>query len=242
MTDLPPPSTSPERLLQIGLLLYPGITLLDLVGPHTALGIHGKSFLLSKTLEPVPTDMGMVIVPTHTFAECPADLDVLFVPGGMGTNDVLKDKETLGFLAERGRHARYVTAVCTGTIILAAAGLLDGYKAATHWAYYDQLAATPTVEPVHARVVIDRNRITGGGVTAGIDFGLSLLAVLRDEDTAKLVQLLIEYDPQPPYKAGTPDLAGPAVTAMASGITQGFLNEGMRLSRELYESRLTMSA
>ncbi len=242
MTDQLPASALPEHPFRVGMLLYPGMTLLDVAGPQTAWGIHGKTFLLSKTLEPVPTDTRVAMVPTHTLDECPADLDVLFVPGGMGTNGVLKDKETLAFLAEHGPKARYVTAVCTGTIILAAAGLLDGYKAATHWAYYDQLAATPTVAPVHARVVVDRNRITGGGVTAGIDFGLSLLALLHDEDTAKLIQLLMEYDPQPPYSAGTPDLAGPAVTAMASEISQGFLREGIQLSRELYESRLPVSA
>ncbi len=242
MTDQPSLSASPERPLQIGILLYPGLTLLDLAGPQAALGIHGKTFLLSATLEPVFSDTGVPILPTHTFADCPPDLDVLFVPGGQGTNEALKDTNAIAFLAQYGPRARCVASVRTGSIILAAAGLLDGYKASTHWAFYDQLAATAAVEPVHARVVIDRNRITGGGVTAGIDFGLTLLAVLRDENVAKMTQLMLEYDPQPPYKAGTPDVAGPKVTAMVMSIIQPMIAQGIELSQQMHSSRIAAAA
>ena len=231
-------SAGSKESLQLGMLLYPGLTLLDLAGPQAALGIHGVTYLLSGTLEPVVSDTGVPILPTHTFANCPSDLDVLFVPGGQGTNEVLKDAAAIAFLAERGPRARYVTSVCTGSIILAAAGLLDGYQAATHWAFYDQLAATTTCEPVHARVVIDRNRITGGGVTAGIDFGLTLLAVLRGENVAKLTQLMLEYDPHPPYNAGTPDVAGREVTATVMSMIQPMLTQGIELSRRLFSSRV----
>ena len=237
MTTVPDTPIPVERPLQIGMLLYPNMTLLDLVGPQAALGLHGKTFLLSGSMDPVHADTGIAVLPTTTYAECPTDLDVIFVPGGQGTNQALEDHDAIAFLAENGPKARYVTSVCTGSILLAAAGLLDGYKAATHWAFYDQLAATATVEPVHARVVIDRNRITGGGVTAGIDFGLSLLAVLRDEDVAKVTQLMLEYDPEPPFNAGTPELAGPVVTAIATGIIQSSISQGVALSRRLYEGR-----
>lgn len=203
-TDQPP--------LAIGMLLFPGLTLLDLVGPQAALGLHGRTHLLWKTLEPVASDTGVSLLPTTTFADCPAELDVLFVPGGFGTNDAMRDPDVLHFLADRGRRARYVTSVCTGSLVLGAAGLLDGYRAATHWASYEALEALG-VEAVRRRVVVDRNRISGGGVTAGLDFGLTLLAELRGEPAAKLTQLMLEYDPKPPFDAGSPEGAGPEATA-----------------------------
>lgn len=207
MTNLPPP-------LQIGMLIYPGVTLLDFVGPLTALGATEKVHLVSKTLDPVLSDSGVAIVPTATLETCPSHLDVLFVPGGFGTAEVMEDKESLRFLADRGRRAQYVTAVCSGSLILAAAGLLEGYRATTHWSSYDVLAAFG-VEVSEERVVVDRNRVTGGGVTAGIDFGLVLLARLRGEAIARMTQLAMEYDPAPPFDAGRPQKAGPEATAMA---------------------------
>ena len=224
--------------MQFVMLLYPGMTLLDLAGPQAVLGVHGKTYLVSKSLAPVPSDTGVVLMPDTLLENCPSHLDVLFVPGGVGTNGALQNPDNLAFLKKSGATARYVTAVCTGTTLLAAAGLLDGYKAATHWAYYDQLAATATVQPVHARVVVDRNRITGGGVTAGLDFGLSLLAILRDANVARVTQLMMEYDPAPPFNAGLPDLAGPEVTAMALGMIQSNVDQGIRISGALYSSRV----
>ena len=228
--------------MQFGMLIYPGMTLLDLAGPQAVLGVHGKTYLLAKTLDPVPTDTGVAVMPNSRYEDCPTDLDVLFVPGGVGTNGALQDPDTMAFLVEHGSRARFVTAVCTGTILLAAAGLLDGYKAATHWAYYDQLAATATVQPVHERVVVDRNRITGGGVTAGLDFGLSLLAILRDASIAKVTQLMMEYDPAPPFNAGIPEHAGPEITAVASAMIQSNVDQGIQISRNLFEQRIPAAA
>lgn len=202
--------------LQIAMLIYPGMTLLDLAGPQAVLGMHGQTHLVAKTMAPVATDSGIALVPTCTFADCPAELDVLFVPGGLGTDGAMEDPEILRFLAERGKTARFVTSVCTGSLILGAAGLLDGYKAATHWATYEALEALG-VTAERRRVVTDRNRLTGGGVTAGIDFGLTLLAALRGEEIAKVTQLTLEYDPAPPFDTGTPDAAGPELTAMVLG-------------------------
>jgi cyclohexyl-isocyanide hydratase len=161
-----------------------------------------------KTREPVVSDSGVPILPTATFEEAPEDLEILFVPGGFGgTGPVLEDPEVLDFVASRGARATYVTSVCTGALILGAAGLLQGYQATTHWAYHDLLPLVGA-EPVAARVVEDRNRITGGGVTSGIDFGLTLLARLTSDDYARGWQLGTEYDPHPPFDAGSPAKAG----------------------------------
>lgn len=203
--------------LCVGMLVFPGLTLLDLIGPQTAL--HGPTIthLIGKTCDVMLSDTGVPIHATMTFDEAPAHLDVLFVPGGPGQIDVMRDEETLAFLAARGSCARYVTAVCTGSLILGAAGLLDGYKATSHWAARGLLELFGA-EPVDARIVIDRNRITGGGVTAGIDFGLTLLNELYGEDTARVTQLLMEYDPAPPFDAGSPARAGETLVADALGI------------------------
>ena len=201
------------------------LTFLDLVGPQTVLSLYGKTLLLWKSMEPVVTEAGNTINPTTTFDECPDDLDVLFVPGGYGTNAAMQDEEIVEFLKRAGRSSRYITSVCSSSLLLGMAGLLDGYKAATHWACYGALEASGAI-PVHERVVTDRNRISGGGVTAGIDFGLQLLAKLRDEKTAKTAQLIIEYNPLPPFQAGTPNQAGPDVTAAAMEIL-GDMDEQM---------------
>ena len=203
--------------LHVGMLVFPGLTLLDLIGPQTVL--HGPTIthLIGKTRDMVLSDIGVPIHATMTFDEAPADLDVLFVPGGPGQIDVIRDDETLAFLADRGARARYVTAVCTGSLMLGAAGLLAGYKATSHWAARGLLELFGA-EPVDARIVVDRNRITGGGVTAGIDFGLTLLGELYGAKTAKVTQLLMEYDPAPPFDAGSPDRAGEKLVADALGI------------------------
>jgi cyclohexyl-isocyanide hydratase len=169
---------------------------------------------VAERLEPVPSDSGIALIPTTTYEQCPKDLDVLFVPGGMGTADAMEDVKLLAFLRSRAATARYVTSVCSGSLILAAAGLLQGYRATTHWTSLDVLAAFG-VSAEAARVVHDRNRLTGGGVTAGIDFGLVLLAELRGEPIARLTQLAMEYDPQPPFDAGTPASAGAETVTLA---------------------------
>ena len=162
--------------------------------------------MIWKTLDPVPTDAGFSIVPTTTVADCPK-LDVICVPGGGGQVALMTDEETLDFLRKQAATARYVTSVCTGSLVLGAAGLLKGYKSACHWAWRDMLPAFGAI-PVAERVVRDRNRISGGGVTAGIDFGLTVAAELAGDEVAKSIQLVLEYDPQPPFDSGSPEKAG----------------------------------
>lgn len=207
----------PKTTLEIGMLLYPGFTMLDLVGPMTVFAMHSNVRLLWKTLQPVNSDSsGVAILPNTTLAACPK-LDVLFVPGGVGTSAAMRDAELIEFLKETGVSASYVTSVCSGSLILGAAGLLDGYKATTHWAAHERLRDVGAV-PVKARVVEDRNRFTGGGVTAGIDFGLTLLAKLRGEEEAQVAQLMMEYAPEPPFNAGTPDAASPEIVKLVRAI------------------------
>ncbi len=195
--------------IQIGMLIYPDVTQLDATGPMQVFSrVPGaKLHAIWKTRDPVPTDAGFSIVPTTTFADCP-QLDVICVPGGAGQVALMTDEETHAFLRRQAEGARYVTSVCTGSLILGAAGLLKGYKSACHWAWRDMLVPLGA-EPVAERVVRDRNRISGGGVTAGIDFALAVAAELAGEEAAKLIQLTLEYDPQPPFDCGSPEKAGP---------------------------------
>ncbi len=185
--------------IEIGILFYPGMTQLDVTGPFEVLArLPGaRMHLLWKRIEPITSDVGLTLMPTTTFDACPA-LDVLCVGGGPGRNAVMSDTDLTEFIARIGATARYVTSVCAGSLILAAAGLLNGYRATCHWMSRDQLSLMGAI-PVDARVVIDRNRISGGGVTAGIDFGFQLAAELCGEDVARRLQLLLEYDPQPPF-------------------------------------------
>ncbi|MEO6919511.1 MAG: DJ-1/PfpI family protein [Collimonas sp.] len=194
--------------IHIGFLLFPNVTQLDLTGPAQVLSrVPGaKVHLIWKNTEPVVTDVGFTINPTVSFAEAPT-LDVLCVPGGLGMGDQLNDAETIAFLQRQGATARYVTSVCNGSLLLGAAGLLKGYKSACHWMWRQYLLQFGA-EPVAARVVRDRNRLSGGGVTAGIDFGLTLAAELAGEELAKSLQLMFEYDPQPPFDCGSPEKAG----------------------------------
>jgi cyclohexyl-isocyanide hydratase len=201
---------TPPASATIGMLVFPGMTILDLIGPQQFFAVApGRTTqLLWKSRDPVVSDSGVPILPTATFDEAPEELELLFVPGGFqGTGATIGDPDVLDFVASRGERAKYVTSVCTGALILGAAGLLQGYRATTHWAYHDLLPLVGA-EPVEARIVEDRNRITGGGVTSGIDFGLTLLARLAGEDYAQGWQLGTEYDPHPPFDAGTPDKAG----------------------------------
>jgi cyclohexyl-isocyanide hydratase len=203
--------TNPPRA-SITMLVHPDMVLLDLVGPQTVLSIAMADIhLVWKNLDPVATDVGLPVSANATFATCPADLDVLFVPGGLkGSVALTQDKEVLAFLADRGARARYVTSVCTGSLLLGAAGLLNGYRATSHWYVRDILPLMGAIADP-GRVVIDRNRITGGGVTAGLDFGLTLAAALRGDDYARRIQLLLEYAPKPPFDAGEPESAGDAL-------------------------------
>ncbi|MEQ1598634.1 MAG: DJ-1/PfpI family protein [Methylotenera sp.] len=196
--------------LVIGMLIYPGMFLQDLVGPLAMFEalMNREIHLVWKDKNPVgnmdPKHPTIIpVAATTTFADCPKNLDVLFVPGGVpGTFAMMEDPEVLAFLKERGKTAKYITSVCTGSLILGAAGLLKGYKATSHWSTLDTLSKLGAT-PVNQRVVTDRNRITGGGVTAGLDFGLSIIAKLRNQTYAEAVQLYLEYNPQPPFNAGS---------------------------------------
>lgn len=195
-------------------LVHPGMILLDLVGPLTCFKMMMANVHLAwKNREPVRTDVGVTVAPTASFAECPEGADILFVPGGLGgTTAMMEDDEVVGFLRSRGGRSRYVTSVCTGSLLLGAAGLLKGRRATSHWYTRDLLPLFGST-PGEQRVVEDGNVITGAGVTAGIDFGLTLAARLGDENAARSIGLLLEYDPEPPFAAGSPQKAGPVLTA-----------------------------
>jgi cyclohexyl-isocyanide hydratase len=199
--------------INIGFLIYPNMTPLDAIGPAQILSAmpNAQVHMIWKDLQPVITDIGFTINPTTNLSDCP-DLDVICVPGGFGQYALMEDQEVLAFLKRQGEQAQYVTSVCSGSLLLGAAGLLKGYRSACHWAMLDELRAFGA-EPDSSRVVRDRNRISGGGVTAGVDFGLTLAAELVGEEAAKLIQLSTEYDPQPPFDAGSPAKAGPELVA-----------------------------
>ncbi len=200
---------------RIGLLLFPDITQLDMTGPYEVFTKFpgAEVHLIAKSLDPVVANGGMRIIPDTTMSNCP-QLDLVCVPGGAGMNPLLNDPETLDFLKRQAASARYVTSVCTGALVLGAAGLLKGKRAATHWMSREMLASFGAI-PVAQRVVTDGNVITGGGVTAGIDFALTVAAEAFGPDVAKSIQLAIEYDPHPPYNAGSPEGAGEAIVAKA---------------------------
>jgi cyclohexyl-isocyanide hydratase len=199
--------------ISIAFLLFPNVTQLDLTGPAQVLSRIGNVTLdlVWKTRDPVMTDAGFAIQPTATFANVTA-ADILCIPGGIGVTDVMDDDEAMAWIRMIGADAQWITSVCTGSLILGAAGLLKGYKATSHWAWHDDLALFGA-EPVRARTVFDRNRLTGGGVTAGIDFAFALMAAIRGEAHAKMIQLAIEYDPAPPFDAGSPEKVDPALLA-----------------------------
>lgn len=198
---------------QIGILVFPRVQQLDLTGPYEVFASLPDTtvHLVARNLAPVTSATGLVLQPTITFEGCP-QLDVVCVPGGAGINPLLRDAETLDFLRRQAAGARYVTSVCTGALVLGAAGLLQGRRAATHWNAMDLLPAFGAI-PAAERVVRDGNLLTGGGVTAGIDFALTLAAELADPATAQAVQLNLEYAPAPPFNAGSPDTAPPEIVA-----------------------------
>jgi cyclohexyl-isocyanide hydratase len=217
------------QTFHIGLLLYPDLTQLDLTGPAQVFSRApgAKVHYIWKTIEPIPSDAGLSLMPTTTFKDCP-QLDLICVPGGAGQAVLMSDEETLGFLRKQAEHAKYVTSVCTGSLVLGAAGLLKGYKSACHWMYRDFLPAFGAT-PVNARVVKDRNRFSGGGVTAGIDFALTVVADIWGDEAAKMIQLYLEYNPQPPFNAGSPEGAGPDLVAKAKKMAEASLAQRAKL-------------
>lgn len=192
--------------------IFPNITQLDFMGPVQFLSrLPGAAVhVAAATLDPVPTDCNVALVPNVTFADCP-QADILCVPGGHGVRQALHDEATVPFIARQAPGARWVTSVCTGAFLLGAAGLLRGKKATCHWAY-TQLLPLVGAEHQPGRVVEDGNIITAGGVTSGIDFALTLIAREAGEEVARMIQLALEYDPAPPFEGGHPDSSGAAVT------------------------------
>lgn len=211
--------------IHVGFLLFPQVTQLDLTGPAQVLSrVPGATVHLAwKNVMPVMTDVGFTINATTSFADCPA-LDVICVPGGFGIGELISDFEVLDFLRKQALHARYVTSVCNGSLVLGAAGLIDGYQSACHWMWRQYLPRFGAI-PNPARVVRDRNRLSGGGVTAGIDFGFTLAAELAGEDVAKAIQLGLEYDPQPPFNFGSPEKAGPELEGRLRALQESRLKK-----------------
>jgi cyclohexyl-isocyanide hydratase len=203
-------------LFNVGFVIFPELTQLDFTGPLQVLARlpHSATHIIAKSEDPVPSDCGLTVLPTQTFASCPP-LDLVCVPGGStGVVKVMSDRETIEFVRRQAGAAKYVTSVCTGAFVLGVAGLLEGRRATTHWAFTELL---PLVGATHqkARVVKDGNVITAGGVTSGIDFGLSVVAEIAGETVAQAIQLGIEYDPDPPFRSGHPDRAPEAAKAAA---------------------------
>lgn len=204
--------------MNFGLLLFPDVTQLDLTGPYEVLArVPGAALhLLWKEKAPVRSDTGMTILPTTSLAECPP-LDLLLVPGGPGVHALMADDEVLDFLAGRAQSVRWLVGICTGTLVLGAAGLLRGRRAGTHWNsrhYLPRFGAVPSERRVEVDgTQVDRTLFTGGGVTAGIDVALQVAAEIGGAEMAKLIQLGIEYDPAPPFDAGTPHKAGKELTS-----------------------------
>ncbi|MFZ3237285.1 MAG: DJ-1/PfpI family protein [Stellaceae bacterium] len=202
-----------DTVLRSGMLVFPNLTQLDLTGPYEVLArLPGADTrLLWKNLDPVRSEHGLTILPDTSFEQCPP-LDLVLVPGGPGVNPLLEDREALAFLRRAAAEARYVVGICTGSLMLGAAGLLRGKRAGTHWMSRGLLRAFGA-EPVTERVVRDGNLFTGGGVTAGIDVALAVAAEIAGQAGAEAIQLAIEYDPAPPFAAGSPERADPAILA-----------------------------
>jgi cyclohexyl-isocyanide hydratase len=229
--------------LEIGILLFPAITQLDITGPFEIFARlpNARVHLLWKDVNPVVSDVGLIMTPTTAFADCPI-LDVLCVGGGPGQIPLMDDDEVLDFLRDKGSSARYVTSVCAGSLLLAAAGLLTGYRSACHWLSRDQLAHFGVIA-VNERIVIDGNRISGGGVTAGIDFGFQVAAILCGEQKAKELQLWLEYDPKPPFPCGSeadPEIVA-GVRAMAQSMLKTRLASTMRAAERLRQKTDTIT-
>jgi cyclohexyl-isocyanide hydratase len=213
----------------IGMLLFPHVTLQDFAGPYDVF-IRADCFdvyTVSENTNPMQCEGGLMLQAQYSFDDCPS-IDILFVPGGWGITPLLTNATYISFLRAKSLHAEYITAVCTGSLLLAAAGLLSGYKATTHWRSISLLKMFD-IDAVEERVVKDRNRITGGGITAGIDFGLQLTAWIAGEDIAKTIQLLLEYAPQPPFNSGNTKTAEAHTLQQATMITQ-----------QLFETRLVI--
>jgi cyclohexyl-isocyanide hydratase len=223
--------------LHIGLLTFPRVQQLDLTGPYEVFATlpDTQLHLIWKTLTPITAATGLILTPTTTITDCPP-LDIICIPGGIGINALLTDETILAFVKTQANTAHYITSVCTGALLLGAAGLLAGKRATTHWSALDLLARFGAT-PVKARVVRDGNIFTGGGVTAGIDFALTLAAELAGQSAAETIQLSLEYAPEPPFNAGTPETAPPEILAATRA-----RGAASRAEREAIIERITLDA
>ncbi|HEX6492359.1 MAG TPA: DJ-1/PfpI family protein [Candidatus Dormibacteraeota bacterium] len=205
--------------INVGIYIWPNMTMLDSLGPHQVLGLMPEVdvYTFARTTETFTTDTRMRIAADYGFSDMPQP-DVLIVGGGANPLAEMADSEVIEAIRTAGAGARTVTSVCTGALILAEAGLLDGYRATTHWAYRDLLRQYDRVEVVEGRVVADRDRVTSGGITAGLDFAITLIARELGDDTACMAELLLEYDPQPPYRTGSPQTAPAPLVEMGRGV------------------------
>jgi cyclohexyl-isocyanide hydratase len=222
--------------MKIAIPIFNGVTQLDFTAPYEVFSRMPQTevVLLAETLAPVKCDCGMRVLPDATFESFEQNrqskiesignhppplqrspygqyFDLIMIPGGPGVSDALESAALMRFLEQNAPSAKYITSVCTGALVLAVAGLLNGYKATTHWLSMDLLRLFPEIEVVEQRVVIDGNRITGGGVTAGLDFALTLAAHIFGQEHAEQSQLMLEYDPAPPFQSGSPHSADPSV-------------------------------
>jgi cyclohexyl-isocyanide hydratase len=223
------------RKYNIGMLLFPNVTLQDFAGPYEVF-IRTECFTVFTVAEKkssMQVEGGLVLQAQYSYSDCPA-IDILFVPGGKGITQMLTNESCISFLQSRGIHAEYITAVCTGSLLLAAAGLLSGYRATTHWRSMPLLKMFD-VDVIDERVVRDKNRITGGGITAGIDFGLQVTAWIAGEHVAKTIQLLLEYSPEPPFHAGSTKTAEASIIHDAMAQTQGLYDLRLGVIKKILE-------
>ncbi|MEI1278032.1 DJ-1/PfpI family protein [Leptospira venezuelensis] len=199
-----------QEPFNIGLLIFPDLTPLDFVGPYEVFSRmkNSKVYVIAETKDAIPSERGLFILPDKSLDEN-VDLHLVLVPGGLGVNRLMENEKVLNWLREKSKTCRYISSVCTGSLVLAAAGLLNGYKATTHWLSLDVLKLFPEIDVKEDRVIIDRDRITGGGVTAGIDFALRVVAEIQGQKAAEEIQLMIEYNPEPPFLSGHPKTANP---------------------------------
>jgi len=231
---------SETKNIRIAMVLFPGLTQLDLTGPFEVLGTSPftEINLLWHRLEPVVAQGGLILTPTATFEEY-GEADVLFVPGGPGVLEAMQDDALLAFVAGAVKNVRFLTSVCTGSLVLAAAGLLIGKRATCHWSSIELLALMGA-EPVSERVVEDGNIITGAGVTSGIDFALTVAGRLLGQDAAERIQLLLEYDPAPPFQSGSPASASEATISGVTEILAPFIDKRRDVAARIGREKLKL--
>lgn len=223
-----------SNTMNVGIYIFEDMTMLDGFAPLQVLSFveQFNTFTFSTEGVPLKSDSGAILTPDYSVDNCP-DLDILVMPGGGDVLGQMQDQKLQEFLKTKGEKAKYITSVCTGALILAEAGLLDGYQATTHWAYIEQLDAFPEIEVVDKRVAVDRNRITGGGITAGLDFALTVVSEVIAPEVAQTIQLIFEYRPQPPFNSGSPDTAPEEIV----GMVRGLVNEKSKALQDYVRSK-----